>query len=306
MTTEWHDLTRSLRERFRDLHGPDKGLLLLPNCWDIGSARVLELAGAGAVATSSSGHAGSLGVRDGRIGSDELYTLVEQLVGVLRVPLSIDAEEGFGDDAAGVASTVDMLATIGAAGVSIEDRSRWEGIYPIDEAVERVGAAAEVANAAGMVLTARADAHLYPNDDPGQLFEDTLERLRRYAAAGAGVVYAPGLTDPAQIRRVVAEVDAPVNVLLLPGGPTVPELRDAGVRRASTGGALAWFAYAAMLQAMRQLGEGGDPALLASGLPPDFRAAAFAHRRPPMSPEAEQGLDDAVRQLQSLMRNGPT
>jgi len=239
-----------LRERFRALHG--SGLFVMPNPWDVGSARMLAGTGYPALATTSSGHAAALGRRDQQVTRDELVEHVAALVAAVDVPLSVDAERCFADDPAGVAETVRLLAATGAAGCSIEDYDPATGrIDDAGAAAERVGAAAEAAHAAGMVLTARAEQHLY--DDSAAL-DDTIERLRAYLAAGADVVYAPGLRALPDIERVVAATGAPVNVLALPGVPALDALAAAGVRRVSTGGALARAAYAAAADAVRALG----------------------------------------------------
>ena len=191
------------------------------------------------------------------------------------LPLSVDSERCFADDPAGVAETVAMLGEAGAAGCSIEDYDpATDSIDPLDRAAERVAAAADAAHRGErMVLTARAENHLHGVDD----LDDTIARLRAYREAGADAVYAPGLIDPAQIRAVVEAVAAPVNVLVLPGGPTVSELGALGVRRISTGSLLASASYKAMLGPARSLLGGGGLGDGFAGLSPDDRAA-FGNR----------------------------
>jgi 2-methylisocitrate lyase-like PEP mutase family enzyme len=240
------------RERFRALH--ESSLFVMPNAWDVGSARLLASVGFQAIATTSSGHAASLGKGDMQVTRDELLAHVEALVGAVDVPVSVDAERCFAEDPAGVAQTVELIAAAGAAGCSIEDYDpATDAIDAIDIATERVAAAVEAAHRHGMVLTARAENQLHAIDD----LDDTIERLRAYRAAGADCVYAPGLVDPAAIERVVTAVDAPVNVLAMRRGPSVPELAALGVRRVSTGGGLARVAYGALLTAARELHETG-------------------------------------------------
>lgn len=256
--------------RFRELHR--EGCLVMPNPWDVGSARILVALGARALATTSSGHAASLGRLDQRVTLDELLGHVRLLSSAVDVPLSVDAERGFAADPAGVAETVRLLAEAGAAGCSIEDYNLQAGV--IDDAgaaAERVAAAAEAARATGLVLTARADQHLYTAPP----LEDTVARLRRYQQAGADVVYAPGLTSLHDIQRVVAEVEAPLNVLALPGGPTVAELAATGVRRVSIGGALAFVAYGALARAARELLGQGTYGFTDGALSKADSAAAF-------------------------------
>jgi 2-methylisocitrate lyase-like PEP mutase family enzyme len=203
---------------------------------------------------------------------EELVAHVAALTAAVTVPVNVDAESGFASDAAGVAETVSLLADAGASGLSIEDYDPGSGaIYPLDVAVERIAAAAAECDKHGIVLTGRAENHLHGGTDLG----DTIARLNAYRDAGAGCVYAPGLRDLADISRVVNETGAPVNVLALPKGPSVPELAGVGVRRVSTGGALAWAAYGALVTAARELLDAGTSTYLSGALPRDLRDAAF-------------------------------
>jgi 2-methylisocitrate lyase-like PEP mutase family enzyme len=203
---------------------------------------------------------------------DELVAHVATLTAVVRVPLSVDAERGYAADPAGVAETVRMLAEAGASGVSIEDYDpAIGGIEPVGGAVERIAAAASVCAEYGMVLTGRAENHLYGISD----LADTITRLVAYRDAGAACLYAPGLRDLGDIARVVDEVGAPVNVLALRDGPTVPQLADVGVRRVSTGGSLAWAAYGALVEAAAELRAAGTSDYLDRALPRTLREAAF-------------------------------
>jgi len=222
----------------------------MPNPWDLGSARLLASLGFQALATTSLGHAAALGRADQTVTRDELLVHVETLTAAVDLPFNVDAERCFADDPAGVAETVDLLAKAGAAGCSIEDYDPRRGaIDPIDVAVERVAAAAEAARKHGLVLTARAENHVYGLDD----LEDTIARLCAYRDAGAEVVYAPGLVDGAALAGIVERVEVPVNVLAMRDGPAVAELEAMGVRRVSTGGALARTAYGALIAAAREL-----------------------------------------------------
>jgi 2-methylisocitrate lyase-like PEP mutase family enzyme len=245
------------RDRFREFHA--SGLFVMPNPWDVGSARLLASLGFPALATTSSGHAASLGRADYAVHRDELLALVSAVAGSVDVPINVDSERCFADDPAGVAETVELIAQAGAAGCSIEDFDPGRGaIDPLDVAVDRVAAAARAAARHGLVLTARAENHLHGIDD----LADTITRLSAYRDAGAEVVYAPGLVSPDAIRRVVDEVGVPVNVLALRDGPPVAELAALGVRRVSTGGALARVAYGAVLAAATQLQDTGTSAYL--------------------------------------------
>lgn len=241
-----------LTEHFRALHRADAPLLL-PNPWDVGSARVLASMGFRALATTSSGHAATLGRLDGNVTRDEALDHAATIVGATELPVSADLENGFGDAPDVVAATVSAAAEIGLAGCSIEDATGRadDPIYELGLAVERVHAAAEAAHAGGsqLVLTARAEGYLYGRVD----LDDTITRLRAFRDAGADVLYAPGLVGIDDIRTVVHEIGRPVNVLALPGGPSVAELGAAGVARVSVGGAFAFAALGALVDAGREL-----------------------------------------------------
>lgn len=251
------------RTSFAALHRA--GCWVLPNPWDVGSARVLEAAGFPALATTSSGLAASLGRRDGSVSLSDLVAHVEALVASVSVPIHVDAERCFGDDPAGVADAVHQLAEAGASGISIEDWNPTTGDFdPIGEAVDRVAAAGEAAHAHGVLLTARADHGFYrPIDE--ELVDEVVGRLAAYADAGADCLYAPGLTAAAHLERVVA-LGFPANALIRPGGPTVAQLGEWGVRRVSTGGLLAWAAYGALRDASRELATSGSVGFAADAL----------------------------------------
>ncbi|HEX6335622.1 MAG TPA: isocitrate lyase/phosphoenolpyruvate mutase family protein [Jiangellaceae bacterium] len=259
---------------FRELHR--QGIFIMPNAWDVGSARLLEHLGFAAIATTSSGFAGTLGRRDQRVRRDELLAHVEAMTAAVRLPVSVDAERCYPDEAGGVARTVELIANAGAAGCSIEDYDPAAGVLPIEAATARVAEAVSVAARHGLVITARAENHLYGVDH----LDDTIARLVAYRDAGADVLYAPGLAALADIERVVREVEAPINVLTVPGGPPIPELARAGVRRVSTGGALAWVAYGALVTAGRELLDKGTTTFLEELLDGAVRASAFSDEAP--------------------------
>jgi len=242
--------------RFLDLHRPGNPLLL-PNPWDQGSARLLASLGFQALATTSSGFALTLGRPDGSVSRDEALAHAAAIVAATDLPVSADLENCFAADPGGVAMTVALAAETGLAGLSIEDFTGDDGgsIYDTGLAAERVAAAAEAAHAgpARLVLTARAENYLHGRPD----LADTIGRLRAYQAAGADVLYAPGLTSLADIRQVVAAVDRPVNVLAMAGAPPVSELAAAGVSRVSVGGAFAFAALAALADAATELRDQG-------------------------------------------------
>ena len=242
----------TLTDRFRSLH--TDGIFVMPNPYDLGSARLLATLGFSALASTSAGFAATLGRLDMKVSRQELLDHIQPLAAATDLPLNVDSERCFADDLAGVTDTVELLAAAGAAGCSIED---WNpvtnSIDPIDLAVGRVGAAAAGAGNTGLVLTARCENHLHGISD----LDDTIARLQAYTAAGAEVVYAPGLVDLGQIGHVVRAVGAPVNVLILPGGPSVAQLAEAGVRRVSTGSLLSRISHGAMVAAAERLRDTG-------------------------------------------------
>jgi 2-methylisocitrate lyase-like PEP mutase family enzyme len=266
---------REKAERFQELHH-GYGPLLLPNPWDQGSARIFGALGFVALATTSSGYAATLGRLDGSVTRDEALAHVASIVGATSLPVTADLENGFADEPADVAANIALAAATGLAGCSVEDYTgrRDNPIYTAELAAERVAAAAEAAHRGPvrLVLTARAENYLHRRRD----LADTVARLQSFQAAGADVLYAPGLADIDDIRTIVASVDRPVNVLAFPGGPSVPELAGAGVKRVSVGGAFNLVALGAVATAAREfLHEGtfGWWALAGTGL--EVARAAF-------------------------------
>src|SRR5213592_2575064 len=265
--------TDDRRARFRALHEREQ-LFLMPNPWDVGSARLLESAGFEALATTSAGFAWSLGRPDQNVSRNELVAHVATLAAATDLPLNVDSERCYPDDLGGVTRTVEMLREAGAAGFSIEDYNPDTGsMDDVAAAAERVAEAAEASRRQEepMVLTGRAENHIRGVDD----LNDTINRLIAYRDAGADVVYAPGLTDLDQIARVVEAVRAPLNVLALPSGPSLGELASAGVRRVSTGSLLAGAAYGALLEGARELREEGTSRYAEGGASRDALNAAF-------------------------------
>jgi 2-methylisocitrate lyase-like PEP mutase family enzyme len=239
-------------ERFLARHRGGRPLLM-PNPWDQGSAKLLESLGFEALATTSSGHAATLGRLDGSVTRDEAVAHAATIVQAVEVPVSADLENGFADDPAGVAETLRRALEAGLAGCSVEDSTGRpdEPIYDAGLAAERIAAAAEVAHGGPvpLVLTGRAENYLHGRPDLG----DTIARLQAYQEAGADVLYAPGLTSLEDIRQVVASVDRPVNVLAVADAPPVAELAAAGVGRISVGGSFAFTALGAVVEAAREL-----------------------------------------------------
>jgi 2-methylisocitrate lyase-like PEP mutase family enzyme len=261
------------RARFQALHAGAR-LFVMPNPWDAGSARLLASFGFEALATTSAGFALSLGRLDQNVSRDELVAHVGDLAAATSLPLNVDSERCYPDDPGGVAETVALLAEAGAAGCSIEDYDPVaNGIDNVAVAAERVGVAADAAHRlpAPMVLTARAENHLHGVDD----LDDTISRLLAYKAAGADVVYAPGLKDLGQISAVVELVGIPVNVLALRGGPGIGELASAGVRRVSTGSLPAVAAYGVLKAAATELLSDGTSRYGEGALSHDELRTAF-------------------------------
>jgi 2-methylisocitrate lyase-like PEP mutase family enzyme len=238
---------------FLELHQGDTPLLM-PNPWDAGAARILESIGFRALATTSSGFAATMGRLDGQVTRDEAIAHGATVAAAVDIPVSADLENCFADDPVGVAETVRLAVAAGLSGCSVEDYSGSE-LYAAGFAAERVAAAAEAAHggAVPFVLTARAENHIRGNPD----LADTIARLQAYQAAGADVLFAPGLWEADDIRRIVSSVERPVNVLAGPNTPPVPELASLGVKRVSVGGAFTYVALQALAEAGRELLERG-------------------------------------------------
>jgi 2-methylisocitrate lyase-like PEP mutase family enzyme len=244
------------RRRFRQLH--ERGCFVLPNPWDVGSARWLQGLGFPALASSSAGLAWALGAADNRLTRQQVLDHLSDLVAATDLPVNADFENGFGADAAEVAESVRLALATGIAGLSIEDSTGDAAapLFAIDVAVTRLRAARAVIDAAGgeAMLVARAECFLVGRPDLGE----TIDRLRAYAAAGADVLYAPGLQTTEQMKAVVdAVAPKPVNVVVGSASPlTVADIAALGVRRVSIGGALARSAWAGFQQAAQALVEG--------------------------------------------------
>jgi len=242
---------------FRALHEGEP--FLIPNPWDAGSARVLEALGFRALATTSSGFAFTLGRLDGGATLDDVATHVRSLTRASSLPVSVDLENGYGPAPEDAAKAIVRVAEAGAVGGSIEDYDPGGGLYPVEQAAERIAAASEEARGLGFpfTLTGRAENHIRGNPD----LDDTIGRLQAYERAGADVLYAPGLRSTDEIRALCEAVGKPVNVLATPR-LTVREIVDAGAQRISVGGRLAWVALSAMAAAAEQMRDEGSFARL--------------------------------------------
>jgi 2-methylisocitrate lyase-like PEP mutase family enzyme len=247
---------------FRALHQGDP--FVIPNPWDVGSARMLEALGFKALATTSSGFAFTLGRPDGGATLDEVAAHVAALAAATDLPISVDLENGYGAAPEVAAEAIRRVADAGAVGGSIEDYDPGGRLYEREHAAERVAAAVEAAAALGFpfVLTARAENHIRGNPD----LDDTIERLRSYEAAGADVLYAPGLANADEIRAVCASVTRPVNVLARPN-LSFAEIVGAGAQRISVGGALTWVAVNAAAAAAEAIRDRGDFSVLGPSPP---------------------------------------
>ena len=246
---------------FKRLH-EQPGTFVIPNPWDAGSAKLLENLGFKALATTSAGLAFALGRPDGAdaVSRDETLANAAAIVAATSLPVSADLEGGFGDAPEACAETIRLAGSVGLVGGSIEDATSREDdpIYEIGRAAARVEAAAEAARSLGypFMLTGRAENYLHGRTD----LADTIARLQAYQAAGADVLYAPGLRNLDDIATVVRNVDRPVNVLMGLTGVklTVDDLARAGVRRISVGGAFARAAYGGFLKAAREVRDTGS------------------------------------------------
>ena len=253
-------MTRTVAQKradFRALH--EQGCFVIPNPWDTGSARYLQGLGFKALATTSSGHAWSQGLADGAQSRDTVLAHLRDIVAATDLPVNADFENGFASDPQGVAESVRLAVETGVAGLSIEDSTgnAADPLFPIDIAVERLRAARKAIDAAGgdTLLVGRAENFFAGRPD----LDDTIARLKAYAAAGADCLYAPGIKTREQIAAVVAAV-APKPVNLLVGGAselTMKDIAELGVRRVSVGGGLARAAWGGFIQAARTLAEQG-------------------------------------------------
>lgn len=243
---------------FRALHEREAAFII-PNPWDIGTARILKRLGFEALATTSAGFAFSIGQRDNTVGRERMMQHASEIVSATNLPVSADLENGFGDEPETVAETIRLAAAAGLVGASIEDSTtrRDDPIYTRERAVERIRAAAETARSLPFTftLTARAENYLFGRRD----LEDTIARLQAYQEAGADVLYAPGLASREDIAAVVSSLERPVNVLMGLAGVklSLAELSEIGVKRVSVGSVLSRVAMGAFLRAAREMQEAG-------------------------------------------------
>src|SRR5205809_3286313 len=259
---------KSKAEDFRELHH-GKRILILPNVWDVPSARVFENAGFPAIATSSAGMLVSLGYPDGEvIGRDEFVSAVGRIARVLSVPLSADVVAGFGKTTKEVLVTVKAILKTGAVGINIEDFTHaTKKLYPIERQVENLKAIRKLGETTGipLVINARTDALRYAEGDEGARFKEAVRRATAYRDAGADCVYPMGLTDAASIANLVKALDFPINVMVRKGLPPISELQRLGVARVSFGPGPSYAAMGLLKRAAKEVLEKGTYENLVEG-----------------------------------------
>lgn len=230
---------KSLAESFRSLHhGPT--ILVLANCWDVASARVLEAAGVPAIATSSAGVAFSLGYPDGqRIGRDEMLAVVARVAKAVKVPVTADVESGYGPRPEDAARTAQAVIEAGAVGMNLEDSTEESdtALIEVSLAVEKIRAVREAGSRAGvpLVINARTDVYLNQVGAPDSRYDHALRRAAAFRDAGADCIFLPGVREPELIARFVKDLKFPINILAGPGSPAIAELQRLGVARVSLG-----------------------------------------------------------------------
>lgn len=256
---------RGKTQAFRSMHrGPQ--VLLLPNAWDVASARVIQQAGFGAIATTSAGVAFSLGYADGqRISRREMLEAVRRIASAVEVPVTADVEAGYGNRPEDAARTARDVLAGGAVGMNLEDATGDPRHPLLDLAlqVERVKAVRELP----IVLNARTDVYLLEIGTPETRYEEALRRLAAFRDAGADCVFVPGVRDPATITRLVKDLQCPVNILGGPGTPSVPELQKLGVARVSLGSGPMRATLGLLRRLAEELKNAGTYAMLEGAIP---------------------------------------
>jgi 2-methylisocitrate lyase-like PEP mutase family enzyme len=258
-------------EEFRTLHHSNH-ILILPNAWDVPSARAFEDAGFPAVATSSAALAVSLGYPDGeKVGKEEFFSVVKRIVDRLAVPLSVDIESGFGTTRGQLSDTIRRVIAVGGVGINIEDISNFESksLFAVEKQVERIRAVRNVSDSLGipLVINARTDTFRYGSGNETARLEEAVRRANAYAEADADCLYPMGLTDKDAITGFVNAVNKPVNIMARKGAPTIPELEKIGVKRLSLGPGPLYAAMGLLRKIARELKQSGTyTALLAEAI----------------------------------------
>jgi len=252
---------RQKAEAFRKMHDRLR-ILVLPNAWDVASAKIFEAAGFRAVATTSSGVANSLGYPDGEaIPRDEMLAVVARIARGLEVPLSADIEAGYASDLEALKATIRAVIEAGAVGINFEDSMKGGAneLFPVETALARIKAVRETATAAGVpiVINARTDVFLHAIGDKTSRFDHTVSRANAYLGAGADCVFVPGPAAAELIGKLTAAIQGPINVMVLPGMPSAPELEKLGVARVSMGGGPARAALTEVRRVAEELFRSG-------------------------------------------------
>lgn len=262
---------RDRAAHFRQLH--TQRPLILPNAWDAASARVIEQAGAQAIATTSAGISWAFGRGDGqKLRRDEMIQMIRYIVESVDVPVTADIEGGYGTGSPrDVAETAQAVLAAGVSGINIEDTPGQDGetLLAPEAHAERIRAARQAALDAGgdLVVNARTDVYLFQVGAPETRFEETVRRANLYRAAGADCLFVPGVIDAETIAALVRAIDGPLNIMAMPGAPSIPELGQLGVARVSLGPAIIRAALATTQQAARELLEQGTYRTLENSLP---------------------------------------
>lgn len=257
--------------KFRHMH--TRRPLVLPNAWDAGSARVIEAAGAPAIATTSAGISWSLGRSDGqKLRREEMLQVIGNIVERVEVPVSADIESGYGSGSGkDVAQAVEALISMGVAGMNIEDSPGRGGqmLLAPEEQADRIRMARQAATSAGgdLLINARTDLYLFQVGDVKTRFSAVVERARLYRRAGADCVFVPGLIDISTITELVKAIDAPLNIMAMPGAPSAKRLGEIGVARVSVGPWIAQAALAVTQRITHELVEQGTYTALEASLP---------------------------------------
>jgi 2-methylisocitrate lyase-like PEP mutase family enzyme len=270
-------------DQLRKLHAGGR-ILILPNAWDVASARVFEDLGYPAIATTSAGIAASLGYPDGQqISRDEMLDMVSRIARAVHVPVTADLEAGYGPTTADMIATVKAMAAAGAVGMNLEDITGSDESTHVDlpTQIEKIRAIRRTGESIGvpLVLNARTDIYLMPIGPAETRFDRTVERLRAYRQAGADCLFAPGVKDAATIEKLVRAIDGPLNILLTAGAPTIRELEKMGVARASAGSGVMRAALGYARRVARELLEAGTYGSLLDGAVPFAELQALLARQ---------------------------
>jgi len=272
-------------EQFRKLHrGPR--ILVLPNAWDVASARILEELGYPAIATTSAGVAFSLGYPDGqRVSREQMLEVVARIARAVRVPVTADMEAGYGTTAKDMSETAKALIAAGAIGLNLEDVTGEDENSQVNVAlqVQKIQAIRETASSSGvpLVLNARTDIYLMPIGPAETRFDRTVERLRAYRQAGADCLFAPGIQDSETIAKLARAFEAPLNILLSPGCPPLRELEKLGVARASAGSSAMRATLGLLRRIGKELMEAGTYSCLQDGAVPFAEVNQILARKKP-------------------------